>query len=166
MSLPDLADVADLQIRLGRTLFGADLDRAKAAISDVSAMARSIARQDQGWPNGIADAPPDVTAVVLSAARRLFANPDGFLSQAAGPFSATRAAATVPEGVFSDSELKILKRYRPRPGGGLSTITTTRGCYDWETGFVADDRPSSDPIAWYSDTDPGFAEADHYPGPM
>lgn len=164
MSLPDLADVTALQTRLGRTLTGADLDRAQAAISDVSAMARAIARQQ--WPNGTADVSPDVVAVVLAAARRLFLNPDSYLSQTAGPFTATRSANSVPDGVFSVPELSILKRFRPRPGGGLSTIATTRGEYDWETGFVADDRPGSDPIAWYAAGDPGYADADHYPGPQ
>lgn len=161
MSLPDIADVTAFQARLGRSLAGADLARAAAAISDVSAWARSIAEQQ--WIDAPIGVPDDVVAVVLSAARRVFDNPQGFVYETMGPMSASRAAAVVTGSPFTAPEIAILKKARPK--AGLWTLSTTRGEHDWETGFVADDRPGSDPIAWYASTDPGFTDADHYPGP-
>lgn len=161
MPLPDIADVTALQARLGLTLTGADLTRAQAAITDVSALARSIAEQQ--WLNAPTGVPDEVVAVVLSGARRMFENPGGFVYETMGPMAASRAAATVTGSPFTAPEIAILKKARPK--AGLWTICTTRGEHDWETGFVADDRPGSDPIAWYSSVDPGFTEADHYPGP-
>ncbi|WP_405490473.1 hypothetical protein [Nocardia sp. NBC_00511] len=162
MTLPDIADASALQTRLGLTLTGADLGRAAAAISDVSALARSIA--EQSWPDAPVGVPDDVVAVVLSGARRMYENPGGFVYETMGPMAASRAAATVTGSPFTASEIAILKKARPK--AGLWTLGTTRGHHDWETGFVADDRPGSDPIAWYASTDPGFADADHYPGPL
>lgn len=161
MSLPDIADAEALQARLGLTLTGAELTRAEAAISDVSALARGIA--EQSWPDAPTGVPDDVVAVVLSAARRVFENPQGFIYETMGPMSASRAASTVTGSPFTAPEIVILKKARPK--AGLWTMPTTRGEFDWETGFVADDRPGSDPIAWYASTDPGFTQADHYPGP-
>lgn len=160
MSLPDIADVDALQARLGRTLTGADVDRAAAALSDVSALARGVAEQQ--WPLAPTGVPDDVIAVVLAAARRAFDNPEGFLSQTMGPLSATRAPSMVTGNVFTSAETTILKKARPK--AGLWTLVTTRGDRDAETGFVADTRPNSDPIAYVSSVDPGFAEADHYGG--
>lgn len=157
--MPDLADVDALQARLGRSLSGADLARAEAVISDVSALARAEA--EQGWPDAPSGVPADVVAVVLAAARRGFENPEGFISQTMGPLSATRAAVMVAD-VFTAAEMTILHKARPK--AGLWTLVTTRGDRDSETGFVADSRPGSDPIAYVASVDPGFAEADHYGG--
>lgn len=153
----DIADIDALQARLGRTLTGADLARGEAVLSDVSALARGVA--DQEWPDAPTGVPADVIAVALAAARRVFDNPGGYVSETMGPLSATRAAALVTE-IFTKAEMAILKKARPQTG--LWTLTTTRGDRDAETGFVADSRPGSDPIAYVASTDPGFAEADHY----
>jgi hypothetical protein len=158
--MADIADLEALQARLGRTLTGADVARAEAVLSDVSALARGVAGQE--WPDAPTGVPADVIAVVLAAARRGVENPEGWISQTMGPLSATRAAAMVTGEVFTAAELAILRRARPRTG--LWTLVTTRGDRDAETGFVADSRPGSDPIAYLASTDPGFAEADHYGG--
>jgi len=160
MSLPNLAEVSALQIRLGETLTGDDLARAEAALSDVSALARVEAEQE--WATAPAGVPAAVVVVVLSAARRAYENPEGFIYETMGPMSASRASATVTNGIFTPSELKILHKARPRVG--VWTLSTTRGDSDYETGFVNDTRPGSDPIAYYASGDPGFAEADHYQG--
>lgn len=160
MSLPDLADTTALGARLGRTLTGADQTRAQAAISDVSAWARSIAEQE--WPIAPNDVPDFVVAVVLAAARRAFENPQGFVYETMGPISATRGAATVTGSPFTAPELALLRRARPK--SGVWALATTRGDHDFETGFISDSRPGSDPIAYVASGDPGFAQADHYPG--
>lgn len=160
MSLPDITTTAALAARLGRTLAGADLARAAAAIVDVSALARGIARQE--WPDAPDGVPDDVVVVVLAGARRLFENPGGFIVEGMGPLTATRAASTVSGSPFTAAEVRILEKAKPR--SGLWTLPTTRGDRDYETGFVSDSRPGSDPIAYIAAGDPGFDEADHYPG--
>lgn len=160
MPLPSIADADALAARLGRTLTGVDLARAEAALSDVSALARSVAKQE--WPDAPIGVPDDVVAVVLSAAYRRYDNPGGVIYEMMGPMSASRSAATVNGNVFTDAEMAILKKARPKTG--LWTLETTRGDRDFETGFVADSRPGSDPIAYVSSVDPGFTEADHYSG--
>ncbi|MFD4442518.1 hypothetical protein ACFWPK_22385 [Nocardia sp. NPDC058519] len=160
MPLPDITTAAALGARLGRTLAGADLARAEAAIADVSALARGIAKQD--WPDAPTGVPGEVVAIVLSGARRVFENPGGFIVEARGPITATRAAATVAGSPFTAAETRWLQKLRPR--SGLWTLATTRGDSDFETGFVSDSRPGSDPIAYFAAGDPGFDQADHYPG--
>ncbi|MFC8531931.1 hypothetical protein [Nocardia sp. NPDC057227] len=160
MTAPSIAEATALGVRLGETLTGADLARAQANLSDVSAWAREEAEQE--WPNAPAGVPAAVVVVVLTAARRMYENPEGFLYETMGPMSGSRAASTVTGGVFTEPELKILHRCRPR--GGLWTLSTTRGDDDAETGFVSDSTPGSDPIAYVAAGDPGFDQADHYPG--
>lgn len=160
MPLPSITTAAALGARLGVTLTGAKLERAEAAIADVSALARGIARQQ--WPEAPTGVPDEVVAVVLAGARRVFENPGGFIVEAKGPITATRAAATVAGSPFTAAEIKLLKAQRPR--SGLWTLATTRGDSDYETGFVSDMRPGSDPIAYVAAGDPGFEQADHYPG--
>lgn len=157
--MSDIADVEALQARLGRSLSGADLARAEALLSDVSALARGVAGQE--WPDAPTGVPADVIAVVLAAARRSFDNPEGWIVQTMGPLSATRASSMVGD-VFTKAEMAILRKARPRTG--LWALVTTRGDRDAETGFAADSRPGSDPIAYVASVDPGFAEADHYSG--
>lgn len=151
--LTSVATVQQLGDRLGRDLDGADARRAEAVLADVSAVALSIT--GQAWDTQF-QVPGEVVAVVLSAARRVFTNPDGFVSQSIGPFSNTRAAGGVTPDVFVSSELAVLKRFKPRKG--LLTVSTTRGDHDWETGFVTDDRVGSDPIPYIAGGDPGVAE--------
>lgn len=160
MTFPDLASVTDLQVRLGRTLSGPDLGRAAAAITDVSAFARRVA--EQTWIAAPTGVPDDVAPVVLSAALRRFKNPDQAVSEAAEGYSVTRAGSVASSDVFSPGEMAILVKMRPK--SGLWKIHTTRGRRDYETGFVNDDRPGSDPIGWYSNVDPGYKDANHYPG--
>lgn len=160
MTLPSIAEVDALEARLGRSLSGADQARAEANLVDVSALARSVA--EQSWPDAPTGVPGDVVAVVLAAARRVFENPDGFIYQTMGPMAASRSAAMVTGNVFTAAEMTTLKKARPK--SGLWALETTRGDSDFETGFVSDSRPGSDPIAYVASTDPGFLEADHYTG--
>lgn len=157
---PDLASVDDLQVRLGVTLSGADLARASAAITDMSALARGVAEQD--WPTAPAGVPYDVAPLVLAAAMRRFKNPDGWVSETAEGYSATRASAIAASDVFTPAEMALLIKLRPK--SGLWRIRTTRGRRDWDTGFVNDQVLGSDPIGWYSNMDPGYKDAsNHYP---
>lgn len=76
--LPPLASVAELSLRLGVTLAGAEADRATAVLDDASALIRGEAGAD--WVDDaeqLADVPAIVASVTLAVAYRAFRNPDG-----------------------------------------------------------------------------------------
>lgn len=121
--MSDLASVDDLSVLMKRTFSGADFDQAEMVISTVSAWARSVS--GQVWSDS-AGVPSDVKYVVLAASRRTLRNPDGVVSESMGPFS--KSYDRPPTNFFTPAELAILKRYRPKAGGGgLWTIGFTRG---------------------------------------
>ena len=120
--MADLASVDDLQVLMGRTFSGADLDQAEMVVSSVSAWARSIA--GPSWPVA-SEVPSDVKYVVLAASRRTLRNPDGVTAESMGPFS--KSYDRPPAAFFTPAELSILKRYRPKASRGLTTIGFTRG---------------------------------------
>lgn len=121
--MADLASVDDLATLMKRTFSGADLDQAEMVVSTVSAWARAVS--GQAWPDP-AGVPSDVKYVVLAASRRTLRNPDGVVAESMGPFS--KSYDKPPAQFFSQAELAILKRYRPKAGsGGLFTIGFTRG---------------------------------------
>lgn len=125
--LPALANVADLETRLGLdedTLTGPDLARAQAALDDASALAREEARRTWVTDTGEVDAPGAVIRVVLGAALRNYRNPEGAISETKGPFSRTLRAAET--GVYlTEAEQAIIRRYRPS-NRALWTQPTTR----------------------------------------
>lgn len=110
-----LATVEQLAARLGETLTPETPDyvRAEAAIEDVSERARSIAGQPT-WSAGTA--PAAVRAVVIAAARRIYTNPDRYLSNMAGTFQATVASDQFTGDIFMLGELAELAKFRPTPG--------------------------------------------------
>lgn len=118
MSYPPIADATALGVRLGRTLTGTDLARAEAILGDVSAMARKLSGDSGRWVDtdaepDVADAPDDVIAVVLAAARRLFLNPDGFASEQDGDYSYRIDSDSLPTGggMFTTAESDVLSSY-------------------------------------------------------
>ena len=89
MSLPSLAPVSALEIRLGLAtggLSGADRARAQACLDDVSALVRDAAGTT--WTDAFGDLleeiPGAVVAVVCQAALRGYRNPDGLASESIG----------------------------------------------------------------------------------
>jgi hypothetical protein len=126
--LPALADLADLEVRLGLaegTLADADAARAEAALDDASALAREEARRDFLDEDGLPDAPDAVVRVVLAAALRNYTNPNAEISQTAGPFSRTLKASET--GVYlTEAEYAICRRYREKETSGLWVLRTTR----------------------------------------
>lgn len=117
MPLPALALTEDLEVRVGITFTAADEDRADAILDDVSALARRTARQTWVDENeALEDVPADVVAVVLSAARRLFVNPNGFASEQDGDYSYRLPSDVIESGVFTESETDVLESYRDTSG--------------------------------------------------
>lgn len=138
--LPALATLDELEARLGvdpGSLSGPDSARAQAALDDASALVREESRRDWVDTDDAITAPPSLVRVVLGAALRNFRNPDGEISQTAGPFSRTVKAADV--GVYlTPAETEIVRRYR-QESTGLWTLRTTRGD-DYDSTLYLDDQ--------------------------
>lgn len=116
-TVPPLADVDDLEVRVGVTFTDADTARGEAILDDVSGLARRVARTT--WldtNNQLVTVPYDVVAVVLAAARRLFVNPNGFASEQDGDYSYRLPADSLDGGVFTESETDVLESYRQTSG--------------------------------------------------
>lgn len=150
-TLPPLAEVTDLEVRLGETLTGSDATRAGAVLADVSAHARS--ESGRAW---VADdgatltVPDDVGAIVLAASRRAYLNPDQYASEQSGDYSYRIPAEIINGGVFTDAELKQLRRYRN--ASGLWSLRVSGG--DELRTIYYDVEGGGDPIPWFSTDDP------------
>jgi hypothetical protein len=121
-----LADVADLETRLGRTFEGAEAARALALLDDASALARDVAGRT--WTDPVTGAlltvPGSVRWAVLRAAERAIRNPDGFSSESAGDYSYQRTG--VQPGVYlTDGEERAIRGAIGK--SGLWTQPITRG---------------------------------------
>lgn len=122
--LPPLAEVDDLEKRLGRTLSDEEKVRAAGAIEDASALVRLEARRDFFGTSTVV--PGAIRAVVLRVARREFSNPDSRTNRQIGPFSETYASGS-GTAYLTDEERDIVTRFRPAGTSGLWTLSTTRG---------------------------------------
>jgi hypothetical protein len=85
--------VADLERRLGRSLFGADYDRAEADIEDTAALVSALFHLTD---------PPQPLALTLIArvALRAFKNPNGVTQESLGSRSVTFADTDRKPGVY------------------------------------------------------------------
>ncbi|HVL82689.1 MAG TPA: Gp19/Gp15/Gp42 family protein [Pseudonocardia sp.] len=140
-----LADVHELEARLGRVFTGEETARAAALLDDASALVRDEAGLTWVGDDGLLTVvPAAVRAVVLKAAERAARNPDGFRSESAGDYSYQRGDAE--PGVFlTDAERRIVRRSVGR--GGLWTQPTTRGDDEFTTVWV-DDQFGAEPIPY------------------
>ncbi len=124
MALPLLVSVDDFAVWLREDVTGEKIAQAEAVLSAVSGLVRSEARTT--WTDGgdLTDVPPEVTTIVFQAAQRKWSNPMGFSGENDGDYSYRLDSKDA--GIYlTESECKILSRYRPR--SGLFTIATTRG---------------------------------------
>jgi hypothetical protein len=112
--LPALAEVDDLARGIPDGIDPEDEDRAQWVLEVVSGWVRIIARKD--WIPPVVP-PNDVIIVLLLAAKREFLNPRYVTQEAEGPTSATYAANSVPDGVFTPAEKAILERQFNKRGG-------------------------------------------------
>ncbi|MCH5644154.1 hypothetical protein [Gordonia sp. ABSL49_1] len=137
--LPNLASTDRLGARLGITFEpdSADYARAKDALWSVSVRARSITGRDYPDPEHV---PDPVVDVVLSAAMRLYRNPDRFLTNQAGSFQATLSAADFAAGdIFLSAEVAVLEKHKAQPRN-LWTAQMTR---EDGPGVTEPERPTS-----------------------
>lgn len=115
MSLPALATVEDLEVRLGRSC---DRARAQAALVDASALIRAEAGETWvGDDNELAGVPDVVVALALKVARRSMQNPEGYTSETVGPFSVGLPAS---DAYLRDDEKRAIRK--AVRGSGISSV--------------------------------------------
>lgn len=125
-STQPLATVDDLAVRLGTVLDegSPEYERAEAAIWDASVRAVEITETD--WSGTDETVPAEVVRIVLACAQRLYRNPDRFIQNQAGSFSATLPTMDFSTGdILLAAEIASLSKYKPRPGT-VWTIESTR----------------------------------------
>lgn len=66
------------------------------------------------YDHGFAALPGDLRSVILQAAQRAWADPDGVEAEVIGNYSVTYARTTDPRALFSDEQLRTIHRYRRR----------------------------------------------------
>ncbi|WP_405061892.1 hypothetical protein OG474_09625 [Kribbella sp. NBC_01505] len=146
MTLPPLATVADMEVRLRvevGSLAGLDLVAAQTSLKDASALVRSVSNPVT-WVDPDDDsitAPDEVLTIIVRAAVRDFRNPSGVNNEAmgSGAYSYTFAAgeATV---YLSEDEVAMIKKAAKNSGTdpeawkGVGTIRTPSAYYDPGTG--------------------------------
>ncbi|GAA2843861.1 hypothetical protein Acy02nite_68400 [Actinoplanes cyaneus] len=125
MSLPPLATVAELQTRVGGTITGPDLNRAVAALEDVSSLVRLEAGTDWVAADGVTiTAPRAIVTVVLAAAGRVYRNPDGYQGETVGAYS-YQYAQTSTSAYLSTDEITIIRRAAsPAASSGVFSLRT------------------------------------------
>lgn len=121
-----LADITDIEARLGRTFSGEEHTRVEALLDDASALVRDEAGITWIDPGTglLTTVPGSIRAVVLRSVERAVRNPQGFSAESAGDYSYQRT--NVEPGVYlTDSERQIIRRATGRTG--LWTQPVTRG---------------------------------------
>lgn len=121
-----LADITDIEARLGRTFSGDELTRVEALLDDASALVRDEASLTWIDPGTglLTTVPGSIRAVVLRSVERAVRNPQGFSAESAGDYSYQRT--NVEPGVYlTDGERQVIRRATGRTG--LWTQPVTRG---------------------------------------
>ena len=148
MAAEPLATVAELEIRLGRTLTGDELTLAQAALADASALVRTYGLP---WADP-AKAPDVAVSITLAAAERRVRNPEGYRMEMEGSYQ-YQLPASLPTGVgLTDSEIKVLERLSG--SGGLVSVEVQRPWRVDDT-FYAPVAGSSEYLPWGAPGDPG-----------
>lgn len=128
--LPPLASLVEFSRRQGRVLAVGEPDgaRAVAALADASALVRAEAGRTWVADDGQLEAVPgDITAVVMQAARRGWANPQGYTSETLADYTWRLDSGRDGGTYLTDHERDICRRYRGT--AGVWTLPMTRG-YD------------------------------------
>lgn len=103
---------------LGLTFDEEDTARAGTVIQMVSGFARAEATQDDWTAESV---PEDVALIVLLASVRCWSNPDLKTSVTHDDVTRRWEAGKF----FDESQLRVLRKYRPGSGGGLSSVRFT-----------------------------------------
>lgn len=129
-TIPNLAEVSDLEPLLMREFDDSEIERVEAVLGLASDLVRDESGKD--WldpddPTKLVDPLPRIVRLItLRCAERSIRNPEGFSSESAGDYSYQRNGATGEGGLYlTEREVKLLRR----AGGksGLWTQPLTRG---------------------------------------
>lgn len=136
MTLPALATVDDLEIRLGQTLDADQRPQAEWLLRYASALIRAYTGRDYLDDDGnlINPLPDGVPEVCVEIVFRAVTNPTGATQQSAGPY-ALSLGPEAAQRMFLSAQDKIIlgpKSRRPK----LWTQPTTRGDIETETVYV------------------------------
>lgn len=118
MTTAPLVESSTLASWLGLTFDSDDTSRAGTVIQMVSGFARAEAGQDD-W--NLENVPEDVALIVLLASVRCWSNPDLKTSVTHDDVTRRWEAGMF----FNESDLRVLRKYRPGFGGGLSSVQFT-----------------------------------------
>lgn len=135
MSAP-LVSTGTLASWLGLTFDDDDENRAGTVIQMVSGFARAESGQE-GWT--IETVPEDVALIVLLASVKCWTNPDMKTSVTHDDVTRRWEAGQF----FDESQLRVLRKYRPGSGGGLSSVR-----------YTTPSAQRAEDVAYY-DIDPG-----------
>ena len=122
MTLPALANAADVEVRVGRAFTPEELARATAILRDVSAVIRMEAGSDFVDEDDELAVPDAVRAVALLVARRAFMNPRGVTSNQIGGYS-ERVHSDEAMGIFlAPVEKRMLRNAMGRATSGTIAV--------------------------------------------
>lgn len=133
-ALPPFASVADVEVRLGRTVTDGERATVEAALEDASDLIRAETGRDWVDPDNPAQLVGDpaqldtLRTVCAAVAARLIRNPAGVAQETVGPFSVSHGTSAVP-----GAWLTRWERLRLRRAAGLIGVTvlsTTRGPFE------------------------------------
>lgn len=141
-----LADVAALEVRLGRTFASTEAARALALLDDASALVRDVAGKD--WIDPVTGVllpvPGTIRATVLRMVDRAVRNPEGFSAESAGDYSYQRTG--VQPGIYlTDGEEKAIRRALGKSGMWTQPVTRNE---EWYTTGWVDDQFGTEPIPY------------------
>ena len=146
MARPALADITELEARLGHSIDDpSQITQAEARLADASEIVRAYAGED--WLNDdeddVENVPGQIPGVVASMVERASLNPGGITQEAAGPFSRSFGSDAASRLYMTKGEKAVVRR----AVGALAVgaLGTTRG--DLETPAVIDCWSPFDPLA-------------------
>ena len=126
---PPLASVLDFAARTPGGVAVSDEERVEALLLDASSLARVEAGKT--WVNDegqLEDVPDVVAVVVIAAARRAFANPDGKKSETVEDYTYVREAGAGGGVYLTEAEKALVRRAAGR--SGVWSLPVTRATSD------------------------------------
>jgi len=141
-----LADVASLEVRLGRTFVDPELSRVTALLDDASALVRDVAGKTWIDPDTglLQTVPGSIKAIVLRMVERAVRNPEGFSAESAGDYSYQRTG--VQQGIYiTEAEERAIRKALGKTG--LWNQPLTRDEEALTVGFV-EDQFGAELIPW------------------
>lgn len=153
-SLPALASLADLEVRMPRAFTADEMPGAQAALDDASTLVRTEAGTD--WvdaSNELDDPPGIVVSITLTAAKRALRNPDGVTQETLG--SASFSYSPGDGGLYlTKSERRMIRRGLGFGGLGSVALESPYAPLSVEGTYFAEVEGTTERMPLYGD--PGY----------